>query len=581
MRTKPAVDFENRCEESVWVPPWLEGETLYGLCSRFHRIAGQRLASLTSTKLFGHPTAGTSHDLPGAVSTLTWRTNGRLGTARQVVLERTVLGYYLKFRPQCDWDGAITQLLYGGPDDLKARLGWLATRMGAAHPLCACDQCMQEDEKQHGIATWHLVHQLPGVWVCPVHGLPLWLAKAKTHGNQRFQWLLPDEIPAHDRQIAFTSDWPVGSPMAAAFLAKASAWFLARGFQGAVDLDRLRAALRYKLIERGLASVTGRLRQQAIEIEFGAFLDRFRRFPESQALCLTGEAASTSLRRTVRDTSRPMHPIRYLVAASWLFNSFQDFVCAYQTDLPSQTAPPAALNCIKGVRPDQQEIKSALVFSIQNEGLSVRAAARKVGVSVQTGLVWASAAGMAIQHRPKRVTPLDRMRIASALAAGRPKKSIAARFQLSVVTVTRILLSKPGLPEARASAITQERLVKARHHVDDIIRRQPSVTVIALRRQAAADVTWLYRHDRSWLITAFNGLKGNSKPRPIRKRVNWEARDAEFSNAIRKLKLDAASKNAESNKNRSNLIHAVPGLITKIKHLERMPLTRAALEFSN
>ena len=188
---------------------------------------------------------------------------------------------------------------------------------------------------------------------------------------------------------------------------------------------------------------------------------------------------------------------------------------------------------------------------------------------------------MAIQHRPKRVTPLDRMRIASALAAGRPKKSIAARFQLSVVTVTRILLSKPGLPEARASAITQERLVKARHHVDDIIRRQSSVTVIALRRQAAADVTWLYRHDRSWLITAFNGLKGNSKPRPIRKRVNWEARDAEFSNAIYKLKLDAASKNAAGNKNRSNLIHAVPGLITKIKHLKRMPLTRAALEFSN
>ena len=176
-------------QNEVWVPPWLEDETLYSLCGRFHRIAGQRLASSTCMHLFGHPRAGVSHDLPGAIAALTSRTGGRLGTAREVVLERTVLGYYLRFRSRDVQENAIAQLLHSGPAGMKARLGWLATRMGAAHPLCACDQCVQEDIDRHHIPTWRLVHQLPGVWVCPVHGAPLWGAGAKIHGVQRFQWL--------------------------------------------------------------------------------------------------------------------------------------------------------------------------------------------------------------------------------------------------------------------------------------------------------------------------------------------------------------------------------------------------------
>lgn len=565
-------------QNEVWVPPWLEDETLYSLCGRFHRIAGQRLASSTCMQLFGHPRAGMSHDLPGAIAALTSRTGGRLGTARQVVLERTVLGYYLRFRPESDQENAISQLLHNGPAGMKARLGWLATRMGAAHPLCACDQCVQEETYHHHIPTWHLVHQLPGVWVCPAHGVPLWAARAKIHGVQRFQWLLPDEIQVRDRQCARTTAWPVESGRAAAFIANASDWLVRQDFQSAVDLDRIRAALQRQLIARGLAAPSGRMRLQSIEIEYTYFLNRFRPFPEATALCLSGEAASTSLRRTVFGSSRPMHPLRYVVAAAWLFETWQDFVHAYQSDPSIQPGLPPTTEDTDD--PTNRNVaKEELVRLVQIDGLSVRAASRRVGISVQTGLVWASAAGVAIQHRPKQIMPTDRQRITSALEAGRSKQAIATRFGVSIVSITRILLSTPGLSEARAETLTQRRLVRARRHLESVIRSQTASTVISLRRNASADTTWLYRHDRDWLMKAFDGLRPNTRARLPRSRVDWSERDAGFAKAIQKIRSDAeASMLMVTHPSRSKLIHAVPGLITKIKHLDRMPLTQAALD---
>ena len=567
-------------QNEVWVPPWLEDETLYSLCGRFHRIAGQRLASSTCMQLFGHPRAGVSHDLPGAIAALTSRTGGRLGTAREVVLERTVLGYYLRFRSRDVQENAIAQLLHSGPAGMKARLGWLATRMGAAHPLCACDQCVQEDIDRHHIPTWRLVHQLPGVWVCPVHGAPLWGAGAKIHGVQRFQWLLPDEIQASDHQCARTNAWPVESGRAAVFIANASVWLVRQDFQGAVDIDRVRATLRRRLSERGLSTPSGRMRLKNIEIEFTSFLNRFRPFPEATALCLSGEAAIASFRRTVFNSSRPMHPLRYLVAAAWLFETWQDFVHAYQSDPSTQTAPPTTGGI--GEPTTQNPVKEELVRLVQIDGLSVRAAAQRTGISVQTGLIWASAAGVAIQHRPKQITPSDRRRIADALEAGRPKKAIAKRFGVSVVSITRILLSTPGLPEARAKTLTQRRRVSARRHLESVIRRQTEPTVVSVRRKASADTTWLYRHDRDWLVKMFDDLRPNTKDRPPRSCVDWPDRDAKFAKAIQKLRSDAAkSKLSDARPSRSKLVHAVPGLITKIKHLDRMPLTQVALNVTH
>lgn len=46
LQAEPADLFE------PWTPPWIEGETLFSLCSRYHRIAGGHRASDTCQRLF-------------------------------------------------------------------------------------------------------------------------------------------------------------------------------------------------------------------------------------------------------------------------------------------------------------------------------------------------------------------------------------------------------------------------------------------------------------------------------------------------------------------------------------------------
>ena len=159
--------FEN------WIPPWIRGESLFGLCSRYHRIAGHGPASTTSMRLFGHPRVGTNHDLPGRIDELVKRSGGQLGDAECVLWQRTLMGYYMRFLGESAAQRAISVLRAQGPATLKAQLGWLASRFGASHPLRACPACVKEDLLSHQIPTWHLAHQLPGVWLCPTHKAPL------------------------------------------------------------------------------------------------------------------------------------------------------------------------------------------------------------------------------------------------------------------------------------------------------------------------------------------------------------------------------------------------------------------------
>ncbi|TXC66767.1 hypothetical protein FSC37_15980 [Piscinibacter aquaticus] len=183
---QPSTGRPNADLFAAWFPTWIPGETLYGVCARYHRIAGSALSSETCLRLFGHPRAGLAHDLTGRIATLAERTSALLGTPEQILLGHTVLGYYLYLREPALRRRLIDELSHQSPRALKSRLGWLASGLGAAHPLKACEECGREDEKQGRCPTWYLVHQLPGVWLCPTHRRPLWVTRWKVNGLHRF-----------------------------------------------------------------------------------------------------------------------------------------------------------------------------------------------------------------------------------------------------------------------------------------------------------------------------------------------------------------------------------------------------------
>ena len=560
-----------------WMPAWVDGETLYSLCGRYHRIAGDRLASATCKRLFGHPRAGLSHDVPGRIGWLLARSGGTLGALDEVVLGRTVLGYYLCFRPLDEQRRVIDALLVDGPRDLKARLGWLATRLGAAHPLRACEQCMADDLKRHHTPTWRLFHQLPAVWVCPHHGALLWTTGCKSNGSQRFQWVLPDDIPERARHVPALG-WSDDALAQAAVVAQATASIATHWSHQPIAVADLAKTLRMGLINRGLAAPSGRLKAETIGRALTAFLSKFAEWPEAPALCVGSDAALAVIRRVLQEDGKPLHPLRYIMMATWLFGSWEEFAgaCRSQRLLPpSAKADPSPT---KGSG-TSSSVRRAFLANLDAGAGAVTAVARSMGIDAETGLLWAEQAGRIIHRRPKILDGTARARIARGLASGQSKTVIADRHHVSVVTVTRVLLSIPGLKDRRDQRIHERREVQARLEICRCVSSHPHIGTKALRERCPAAFVWLYRHDRDWLRSQTRTLEPG--PRTPSKRVDWEARDRDFARAIEAIRRGLTS-NAEGMPvlRASDLVRAVPELRKKARHLARMPLTAAALAAS-
>lgn len=135
------------------MPSWLPDESLFSVLSRFHVLAGNRLASTTCRTLFGEVRRGCEHDFPANLDALNSRINGALGDTATLAYERTLLRFYLPLQTAAQSSAAVTALCGAGHGVLKFRLGILTSRFRANHPLKACPGCVQSDQAAWGTAV--------------------------------------------------------------------------------------------------------------------------------------------------------------------------------------------------------------------------------------------------------------------------------------------------------------------------------------------------------------------------------------------------------------------------------------------
>ncbi len=558
----------------TWLPCWRPDETVYSWCARYHRVAGSMRASQTSLRLFGHPRAGLAHDLGGRLADLVDRTGGRLGSASDLLLKHTVLGYYMAFRSQAERELWVARLAAGTQGAIKSQLGWLATRMGASHPLKSCPSCEAEDIDQGRGSHWRRQHQLPGVWICMKHHRTLWATPIRANGLMRTMWLLPDDIPAHQRvevvpQRVGGDAWSLLARIAAATheLMEGSVW-------EPIKLHALAGTLLTQLQQRQLATTSGRLRPDRLVDEYLEFVAPLSACPEAAAICVGRSAAETTWRRMLR--GQLLHPLRYVLACTWLFGRWPKPALLEEQ---VSGAPAGAMANTTGKSRQSRLLSNERdrFRQLTSQGLKPSAAARQVGVDTSTALLWAASDGAAVTRKPKALDAKLRALLIKKLAAGKPKLTLAEQSGLSVVTITRVLLSTPGLKATRDQAIALERQRRARLRLESLLAKRPDLGMAEIRRQAQAEYTWLYRNDRVWLVTFTAKVPVKAAHQPTR--VDWPRRDRQFAQSV-KAAADAYLLHATRNDpfmRMTGFARLVPGLYTKLRHLDRMPETALEL----
>jgi hypothetical protein len=86
-----------------------------------------------------------------------------------------------------------------GSKDNQAMLWTTGIRIARPGAYC-CHKCIKRDLKQHGVSYWHREHQIPGVFTCPTHGVPL------MYIDDQKGFLAPPDILT-GMLIALPDDW--------------------------------------------------------------------------------------------------------------------------------------------------------------------------------------------------------------------------------------------------------------------------------------------------------------------------------------------------------------------------------------
>lgn len=141
------------------------------------------------------------------------------GRAQDYVQKHSCIPYRYPFLSKIcrgnfeDW-AAGEELAAGTYKRLTLNLG---CRAWTKRYLYYCPECVKSDRQKYGETYWHMVPQLPGVYVCPVHAVPL-EASALMQSNSWMdlypaEYWLPDMEPKKgtisydDLQLATDTKW--------------------------------------------------------------------------------------------------------------------------------------------------------------------------------------------------------------------------------------------------------------------------------------------------------------------------------------------------------------------------------------
>lgn len=566
------------CQASLFgggLMDWYPDETLFSLASRYHVVSGNLSAAATCMRLFGHPQRGCQHDLPSRIDEFARRSGSLLGAADDIIDERTLLSFYLPMRSAEEVNSARSSMRGDSIGSLKYRLGILTSRFRAHHPLKACPRCMADDWEQFQVAYWHLSHQYPGVWICPVHEVLLLESAEKTNGVGRFLWYLPSS----EKLVATFSSQKVESTKSIEYLRSlaraAQAW--AALPPASIDARRLLDTYSHALGCRGFCSTSGRIRLEDTAREYANAVSSLRMVPELTALPASEHESKEQVGRLLRMPRTGTHPLRHLTFIVWLFGVWEDFWSAYcrtGESVLGRQAQQENISTQVGIDEEyQRRHQEALNLLVAEYKLS--RVAKIVGVDVTTVMVWAAQARLQIKRRPKTLTPDVKNHLVEGLRRGDDKAQLAKLHGISLVTVTRTLRTETGLQQAWRDA----RYRIAREHARDAwlaaSKENPTLGIKAVRLLEPAAYAWLYRNDRDWLNAQTcvfpKSVRGNNA------KVDWSSRDQSLADAVRRVCLDLANRGCKVS-TVQHIYQHLPELRAKLSKLERLPLTRHAIE---
>ena len=554
---------------SALFPELLSEELLYSAVARYRdrmRFPNERMVLQL---LFGRSSHTAVVDLTGHVDALLARLPPMHGhTADAIIRRHTTLPYYLRFVAPARAADADARLRSGSSTGVNDLLGLRASTVPTPTHMHFCPSCAADDVAAHGETYWRRAHQLPGVWLCSLHGVPLWrsgVRRTNVQGRHVFRSLASAEaadatplVPPMDcidvlMPLATDTDWLLRSEPVVEGLPALSA--------------RYRAHLDAQGWTRGVRQIRMGDLRDAIRARFGVRL--------LQALgCALGSGAADDdwLARLLRKPRAAQHPLHHLLVIHFLGLSAETFFSTPPVEERSVAADEEVgcpnVTCLEqGVGQARCTLGAAGAWRCDRCGVVFQQSTLQIKF-LSRGPLWEARLCELVVD-----TSISQRRAATLLGVD----TVTLKRHARRLGVWRDGWSAGVVAAAPRNAVRVSQ-VTSRHRRAWLRLRSnhPEEGTSALRRRAPATYAHLYRCDRGWLEANQPPRARSSARRP---RVDWSTRDAELRALAEETVAQILAAPGRPIRLRVTTVARRMGCLALLEqHQDRLPLTGAYLD---
>jgi len=562
-------------------------EILYSVLARYHIRSGNTGIKLTMQELFNSTNAIATADLPCNLAALA----ANLSLISQISVEElvqhhTLYPFYAPFLPQERSQEVLEAMRSEAGGGIHDKVGIRASLITAPQHFRFCPRCIQNDQKTYGELYWHRIHQVPGVLVCPHHAEVLQTSTVPMQGLNRHEFIAadPDNCPSVQPAQFFKP-----KNLNLLHLLAQDALFLLENELLPRDLNWFRQQYIAQLIDRKLATVTGRVHQQEFLRQFLQFYSQD--FLEALDSSIHFQNDQNWLSSIVRKHRKTFHPIRHLLMLRFLGVSVSDFFQSDRGYKPFGVGPWLCLNAAAAhyLKPAVAHLEISLccdtkkpvgTFSCSCGFIYCRtgpdcteADAQRIGKIKAVGSVW--------QQKLRHLVEVEQLGL----------RETARQLQVDPKTVNRYVQRFGLTPKWRSQTEMQDsdstelpylKLgesddLRAKHRTtwSTLQTQYPQTSKTALRRLAPATYIWLYRHDQEWLNQHSPPAQ---KPVYTNNRVDWQARDEQILTQMQEAVQELLATEKPIRITVSRVAKAIGQLALIEQHLDQMPQTKAYLE---
>ncbi|WDL98838.1 TnsD family transposase [Alicyclobacillus sp. ALC3] len=574
--------------------PFASDEVMYSVLARFHAASGNISPKATIMDLYGTTSVTAVIDLPAHFDSLIEHLPIQHPyTAEKLIKMHTLYPFYSAFLPPQRANLVFESMKGDIGHSVHGRLGIMASSISTDKTLKYCGKCFEEDRTRWGEPYWHRVHQVPGVYICPIHRTLLYRSHSLPMNRHEFVSAAHEDCHRDmqennkDGEGIFAhgvpSTWDDAASKITVLLEDDE---LSTKYRMLVDnVDKLLNssypnrpmewfANHYvaRLKKMGLANVHGHVRQVEFRREFlNYYGEPFLEIMQSSV----SDRDDNWMNAIVRKHRKTFHPIRHLLLMQFLGISLEDLFSKEPVYQPFGSSPWLCLN--SAADHYQQPVV---------EDLSIRYDSKikkPIGTFVcSCGFVYSrkgpdtSADDKYRVGRIKVFGAVWERKLGELLKENLSLREIARRLHVDVNTVKKYADLAQQHRKAISSAVPADLRKRQRRAWLELIRQNEQKSRTELRQLNKALYTWLYRNDKSWLI--------EHSPKPTRvittnSRVDWNKRDEEILALVRTEVTSILTSDGKPERISISRIGKRIGYLSLLeKHLSKMPQTNAYFE---